>query len=137
MKYLEEYLVSSKPVSDANVTPPFCGTVQLMALIAASQLKALCGSNLEQSRAEIQWWTKNAYNTALKHCSTVHPALLVRMTETCLKFMGEPNDRAMGHRDDIGRRKLNCLFLSVSATIVLARSQESGKEESVSRLVVS
>lgn len=105
---------------------------------AAAQVKAICQGDEAQSRAEIQWWTKNAYNMSLKHCSDVHPARLVRMIVICLKFLDSyPNDGGIMHREDILRRKLNCLFLSVSASIVLGRSSENEEEAASPILLLS
>jgi len=86
----------------------------------------------DQWRAEIQWWSKNAYNLAVRLCADVHPDYLISLLSVCTKFLEcYPNDGGTMHQDDLIHRKALCHFLSTSALIVLARSAEEGTEYSL------
>ena len=89
------------------------------------------GSN-DQWRAEIQWWTKNAYNLALRFCGQIHPEHLIRLLRVCTSFINcSPDDAGPMHQDDLKRRQMLCHFLAASALIVLGRSNAEGSEESL------
>ncbi|KAF2768602.1 SPO22-domain-containing protein [Teratosphaeria nubilosa] len=99
---------------------------------AADNIKVFRQGTDEQWRTEIQWWSKNAYNFALKMCADIHPEMLIRLLKVCTTFLGSyPNDGGIMIRDDIYRRRALCHFLSVSALVVLARSSEDGTEYSI------
>lgn len=96
---------------------------------AGSHKQALKQGTDDQWRFEIQWWSKNAYNLAVRLCADLHPEYLVRLLAVCTKFIeSSPNDGGLMHQDDLHRRKLICHFLSTSALIVLARSGEEDSE---------
>ncbi|EMC95490.1 hypothetical protein BAUCODRAFT_123922 [Baudoinia panamericana UAMH 10762] len=83
----------------------------------------------EQWRSEIQWWSKNAFNFALRFCADMHPEHLVRLLAVCTALMAEhPTDDGIMHRDHFVNRKLLCNFLASSALIVLARANDDGSE---------
>ncbi|KAI6910939.1 SPO22-domain-containing protein [Hortaea werneckii] len=90
---------------------------------ARDNVKVLRNGTEDQWRVEIQWWSKNAYNLALKLCDTTHPELLVRLLTVCIRFLDcYPNDGGAMHAEDVLRRKSSCHFLSTCGLIVLARS---------------
>ena len=96
---------------------------------AKGNIKALKQASGDRWRAEIQWWSKNAYNLALRMCSTVHPELLFRLLVTCTTFIDHyPNDSGIMHEDDLRRRKMLCHFLAASTMIVLARAGDQGEQ---------
>lgn len=96
---------------------------------AAANTRLLRQGSEDHWRTEIQWWSKNAYNLALRHCAGMHPEYLVRLLRTCLKFLDcYPNDGGLMHQDDLLRRKQICHFLITSALIVLGRSTDDKAE---------
>lgn len=79
----------------------------------------------ERWRSEIQWWSKNAYNIAVKLCAQVNPEYVLRMLEVCTKFMDcYPNDPDLVLQDGLEKQRLTCSFLSATALIVLGRASE-------------
>lgn len=99
---------------------------------AAANRQALQKSSNDQWRAEIQWWTKNAYNLALRLCGQIHPGQLIRLLQVCIKFIDSfPDDAGPMHQDELKGRRLLCHFLSASALIVLGRSADEGSEDSL------
>lgn len=76
---------------------------------ARDNIKVLRQGTEDQWRVEIQWWSKNAYNLALKLCETIHPELLVRLLTVCIRFLDcYPNDSGAMHAEDVLRRKSSC-----------------------------
>ncbi|KAH9827645.1 Meiosis protein SPO22/ZIP4 like [Teratosphaeria destructans] len=99
---------------------------------AADNIKVFRQGADEQWRAEIQWWSKNAYNLALKMCADIHPEMLIRLLKVCTTFLDSyPDGGRIMVRDDIQRRRALCHFLSASALVVLARSSGDGTEHSI------
>ncbi|KAK5116066.1 hypothetical protein LTR85_009348 [Meristemomyces frigidus] len=99
---------------------------------AGANVKVFRQGTDDQWRAEIQWWSKNAYNLALRLCADIHPEYLVRLLTVCVHFLEcYRNDGGLMHSDDLIRRKCLCHFLSTSALIVLARSGEEGSEHAL------
>lgn len=96
---------------------------------AGANIKVIRQGTDDQWRAEIQWWSKNAYNLALRLCADIHPEHLVRLLTVCVHFLEcYPKDGGLMHNDVLVRRMSLCHFLSTSALIVLARSSEEGSE---------
>lgn len=103
-------------------------TVELVRLFetAAANMKTFKQGSEEQWRAEVQWWSKNSFNIALRFCAEMHPEQLVRLLRACVKFLESfPKDNGPMHHDDLAQRKQICHFLCASASIVLGRSTES------------
>lgn len=97
--------------------------------VAAANVPALKQGKKEQWRAEIQWWSKNAYNIALSLCSQIDPGLLFLLLQTCINFIAVyPSDGGPMHDDDLQKRQVFCHFLSAAASVGDARSQEAGSE---------
>jgi hypothetical protein len=102
-------------------------TTELVRLFetAAANIKTLKQGTEEQWRAEVQWWSKNSFNIALRLCAEMPPEQLVRLLRACVKFLENfPDDNGLMHHDDLTRRKEVCHFLCASASIVLGRSTE-------------
>ena len=102
-------------------------TTELIRLFetAAANIKTLKQGTEEQWRAEVQWWSKNSFNIALRLCAEMPPEQLVRLLRACVKFLESfPDDNGLMHHDDLAQRKEVCHFLCASASIVLGRSTE-------------
>lgn len=79
-----------------------------------------------QWTSEVQWWSKNSYNFALRHCRTMPPEYTLRILDVCTTFMDAyPTD--VGQRET-KQRKMVCAFLSTTALIVMGRSGDFGSE---------
>lgn len=99
---------------------------------AASGRQTLDAGNNEQWRAEIHWWTKNAYNLALYYCGKIQPEQLVRMLRVCIKLIAfHPDDDGPMHKDGLKRRQMLCHFIAASALVVLGRTHPEGSEDSL------
>jgi hypothetical protein len=84
----------------------------------------------DQWRAEIQWWSKNAFNIALQQCTEMQPEHLVRLLRACNKFLDcYPDDSGLMHRDDVVQRKQICHFLCASAFTVLGRTTDDIQQQ--------
>nr|POE65870.1 hypothetical protein CFP56_57560 [Quercus suber] len=91
---------------------------------AAANIKGFRQGAEEQWLAEVQWWSKNAYNIAIRFCAEVNPELIVGLLQTCVKFIEcyAASDVAVDQQD-VRRRQMLCRFLGASALIVLGRAK--------------
>lgn len=90
---------------------------------AAENSKTFRRGPESQWLAEIQWWSKNAFNVALRLCAEVDPEHLARLLKACRKLLDlYPEDKDPVRRQDLVNRKQICHFLTASALIVLGRS---------------
>lgn len=97
---------------------------------AATDTKAMRQSIEKQWPAEIQWWSKNVFNLALRLCTEMQPQHLVRLLRSCIKFLDcYPDDDGIMHHDDLLQRKQVCYFLCASALMVLARSSQDRSQQ--------
>lgn len=96
---------------------------------ASNSIDEFRQSAKDQWRAEVQWWSKNAYNLAIRLCATIHPELLVRLLDACMCFLDSyPHDSGLMQQDRVNERKLLCCFLATTALIVLGRSAQNNEE---------
>ncbi|KAK3696048.1 sporulation-specific protein 22 [Vermiconidia calcicola] len=115
-------------------TDEFAGEVVSVFENAASNLQALRKGSNEQWRAEIQWWSKNAYNLAIRLCDQIHPEYLIRLLSACSQFIDAyPEDAGPMHGDNTKRRKALSHFLAATSLIALGRSYEEGSEDGLQR----
>lgn len=90
---------------------------------ASANMKILRQGSEDQWRAEIQWWSKNAFNIALRYCAAMPPYQLVRLVRACNKFLScYPDDSGKMHREDLVDRMQVCHFLCATASTVLGRT---------------
>ncbi|KAK4996267.1 sporulation-specific protein 22 [Elasticomyces elasticus] len=98
---------------------------------AASQSKHFKGSiptstDSGHYRAELQWFSKQAYNTSLKYCVEMRPEHLVRMLSAGIKFIDLLRKETSLHpAEDPSLRLLFCHFLCATALTALARSEDN------------
>jgi hypothetical protein len=82
---------------------------------------------------EIEWFSKNAYNIALKYCAEMPPGLLVRLLSCCAEFIKLLRDKTRPNANgDLCLRLVFCEFLAACAYTTLARAEDN-TEQSVSR----
>lgn len=75
---------------------------------------------------ELNWYSKNAYNLAIKHISTWAPRYTLRMLTCCIAFIDcYPKDINEQIAEDLSLRKLFCEFSAGTALVVLARGEDN------------
>lgn len=96
---------------------------------AAKNTASLRQGNAAQWQSEIQWWSKNAYNLALRMCGRVNIELLIRLLVACTRLIDYlSHNQDSSQRTKVTNRRMICHFLSASAYIVLARASEEGSD---------
>lgn len=74
---------------------------------------------------EIEWFSKNSYNLAIKHLSIWLPRYSLRMIISCIAFIDQyPTNVAESVSDDLSLRKIFCSFSAATALIVMARRED-------------
>jgi hypothetical protein len=95
--------------------------------LAASRTEELRKLSQERWQMEIEWWSKNSFNLAVRHCGSLDPKMLLRLLEACMTFLDCHSRHSEGvQAQDILKRKVVCLFMSTTASIVLGRGSGSG-----------
>ncbi|KAJ4356283.1 sporulation-specific protein 22 [Didymosphaeria variabile] len=76
---------------------------------------------------EIEWFSKNSYNLAIKYCAEVQPTSLVRLLTACIEFVKLLKDfnHAQEKDGDYCLRLMFLHYLSVCAFTTLARAEDS------------
>ncbi|KAG9232181.1 meiosis protein SPO22/ZIP4 like-domain-containing protein [Amylocarpus encephaloides] len=75
---------------------------------------------------ELDWFSKNSYNTAIKHITIWPPIYPVRMLKCCIAFIDQyPRDMPIPVSEDLSLRKMFCEFCAGSAVTVLARGEDN------------
>jgi hypothetical protein len=98
--------------------------------IAAAKTKLFRQGTEEQWRAEIQWWSKNTFNIALRYCTEMPPDHLIRLVRACNQFLEcYPDDNGLMHHDDLIQRKQICHFICASAFTALGRTSNDRSEQ--------
>ncbi|QDS73641.1 hypothetical protein FKW77_002299 [Venturia effusa] len=81
------------------------------------------------NKMEIEWFSRNSYNAALEFCSTAHPRFLYRLSSSCICLIEALEaDATPSEKQDLSLRRVSCDFLSMSARVVLARSEDNIEE---------
>ncbi|KAE8452848.1 hypothetical protein EG329_013120 [Mollisiaceae sp. DMI_Dod_QoI] len=96
---------------------------------AVAVRKARSSSNLVDTAwtiDELEWFSKNSYNLAIKHLSDWNPRNSLQMLKSCLDFMDQyPKDISEQILEDLSLRKMFCAFSAATALISLARAEDS------------
>ncbi|KAI9804595.1 MAG: hypothetical protein M1833_006668 [Piccolia ochrophora] len=75
---------------------------------------------------ELNWFSRNSYNVALKSCTLWRPQDTLEILQACIRFIDlYPTDVDAQTLADLSLQKLFCNFLRASLTIVLARSEDN------------
>lgn len=75
--------------------------------------------------AELDWFSRNSYNLALKHCTSWDPAFTRRMIDCCISLIDlYPKDLESNVLENLALRKLLSLFLAGSLSVAMARQEE-------------
>jgi hypothetical protein len=74
---------------------------------------------------ELDWFSKNSYNLALKGCTDWEPRQTLRLVLACIQFIDlYPKDLEASVAIDIRLRRLFCNLLAANLFVALARSQD-------------
>ena len=75
--------------------------------------------------SELDWYSRNSYNLALKNCTVWDHPYITRMIASCTNFIDlYPSGLDANVVDDLNLRKAFCSFLSGSFLTVMARQEE-------------
>ncbi|KAA6414480.1 MAG: hypothetical protein FRX48_01229 [Lasallia pustulata] len=91
---------------------------------AAAQIKLTRRDRRDEtfSMVELDWFSRNSYNLALKYCTVWEPSQTLGLLQTCLKFIDlYPPDTESSIIADLSLRHMFCDFLGGSLLVVLAR----------------
>jgi hypothetical protein len=90
-----------------------------------SQVSATSGEKIFDT-AELSWFSKNAYNLALKFSAEWEPLNILRLLQSCLKFIElYPKDISQELADDLSLRRIFCHFLATILLVALARTEDN------------
>jgi hypothetical protein len=74
---------------------------------------------------ELDWFSKNSYNQAIKNLSIWNPRHSLRMLIACIAFIDQyPKDIDEPTFEDLWLRKMFCEFSSATALVALARAED-------------
>ena len=77
------------------------------------------------SLPELDWFSKNSYNLAMKNISIWNPRNLLRMLVCCIAFTDQyPHDISEQVFEDLSLRKIFCEFSAATALVSLARGED-------------
>ena len=96
---------------------------------AATEIEVIRHGSSEEDRSHIQWWSNVAYKITL--CSPSRTSLeeLVSLSAVCLRFLNKHIEHAdAADVEQLNRRKLTCYFVSMTALITRARSENNTAE---------
>lgn len=75
---------------------------------------------------ELNWFSKNSYNLAIKHLPLWDVNHLLRMLACCIEFIDQyPQDIDQQMNEDLSLRKMFCDFISATSLVSLARGEDS------------
>jgi hypothetical protein len=75
---------------------------------------------------ELDWFSKNSYNLAIKNLSIWSPRHSLRMLTCCIAFIDHyPKDISDQVSDDLCLRKMFCEFSATTALLGLARGEDN------------
>ncbi|KAF2233241.1 SPO22-domain-containing protein [Viridothelium virens] len=88
------------------------------------------------TKAELEWFSKNAYNFALKHCTDLYPRTLLRLLRSCSELLEllRTGEELQGCQDLLLRLSF-CHFLAASASITLARAEDQVEQSAQQYLI--
>ncbi|RDL39259.1 uncharacterized protein BP5553_03599 [Venustampulla echinocandica] len=89
------------------------------------------GTDVLWTSSEVDWFSKNSYNTAIKHISIWPPRYVLRMLVCCTSFISQyPSDISEQISDDLDLRKMFCEFSAGTLLVALARSEDNIEQRS-------
>ncbi|TVY81885.1 Sporulation-specific protein [Lachnellula suecica] len=84
------------------------------------------GAEVLWTISELNWYSKNSYNLAMKHISIWAPHHSLRMLTCCIAFIDHyPKGINEQAAEDLSLRKMFCEFSAGTALVVLARGEDN------------
>lgn len=75
---------------------------------------------------EVEWFSKNSYNLAVKHCADWEPPFVIRLLKCCILFIDlYPADIGRQTMEDISLRRLFCDYLATVVLVAQARVEDN------------
>ncbi|KAK4555551.1 sporulation-specific protein 22 [Recurvomyces mirabilis] len=93
---------------------------------AAKNTAALRTSDDKKWLDELQWWSKNAFNVAMRYSKDMIPKMLVRLLATCVCFL---DCLSPDHQAGVRRRRLICYFTSALGFVTIAKASKEGSDQ--------
>lgn len=87
--------------------------------------KPVAGSEPLWTVHELDWFSKNAYNTAIKNISIWTPFNSLRMLKCCIAFIEQYPPGIGETLEDLSLRKMFCEFSAAAALVSLARREDN------------
>ncbi|KAG9248179.1 meiosis protein SPO22/ZIP4 like-domain-containing protein [Calycina marina] len=130
--------LSSGLLDDTTITPLQDGSQNNVerlcklfetAVDAIKRTSASSDTDMLWTFAELDWFSKNSYNLAIKYISSWTPHHLLRMLICCIAFIDRyPSDTTEQVADDLSLRKMFCEFSAATALVALARGEDNRKQ---------
>ncbi|MCJ1397829.1 hypothetical protein MMC11_001025 [Xylographa trunciseda] len=93
---------------------------------AQAKLQRRDANNRTFPLSELDWFSRNAYNMALRFCTAWNPPEVLRLVQACLKFIDlYPEDMDSSTLVDLALRRMFCDFLGASLLVMLARGEDA------------
>lgn len=110
------------------------GIVDICKLFEGAAIRAKASkrdpANDSFTLAELDWFSRNSYNLALKACTSWPAEQTLRLSQVCLKFIDlYPTTIDQHLAADLSLRRLFCDFLCGSLLVVLARAEDSVQDQ--------
>ncbi|MCJ1432892.1 hypothetical protein MMC27_002250 [Xylographa pallens] len=78
------------------------------------------------SLSELDWFSRNAYNMAVRFCTIWNPPEVLRLVQACLRFIDlYPEDMDSSTLADLSLRRMFCDFLGASLLAMIARGEDA------------
>ncbi|KAF1978032.1 SPO22-domain-containing protein [Bimuria novae-zelandiae CBS 107.79] len=112
---------------DRDIFEQICKTFEAASTHAKASRRRPSNPVREQFNAEeFGWFSKNAYNLAIKYCAEVPPQNLVQLLVACVEFIRlfQESDQS-NKQDDLHLRLMFCHYLLSCAFVTLARAEDN------------
>lgn len=121
-RFLSRRAADKHPESESHAIQ-LCNLFDTAATQAQKAL--LGGHNHSFSVTELDWFSRNTYNLALKFCTTWNSESILSLLKSCQRFIElYPEDLSQHVKSDLSLRQSFCSFLSCSLWVILARKQK-------------
>ena len=121
-RLLIRQVLSEDPNAEASIDS-LCEILE--AAVALAEESAQGGECVDFSSAELDWFSKNTYNLAVKLCTTWTPQRTLRLLRTCRRLHDlYPTNPDGESTDDLTLRSAFCAYLATAVLITMARTED-------------
>ncbi|SPQ20408.1 14822ea5-0490-4dac-a6c0-22cd1d76eaed [Thermothielavioides terrestris] len=122
-------LLADRPGVDTNgIVGDLCEEFDAVVLALDRQKEEPTSGRKLFTVDELEWFSRNAYNLALKNSATWDLRCVVRMLTACVRIIGHfPSD--LGSKVDLSLKTLFSNFVISSALVALARTQDNVEKQ--------